>query len=93
MAKILSSCVADDLTFIAEHHALLPNSHFGGRPGCTTVDSLHLLTKFTHDAWAHPKEKYVSMLFLDVKAAFPSVIIDRLIHNMRTRGVPQEYTN
>jgi hypothetical protein len=82
MAKILSSCVADDLTFIAEHHALLPNSHFGGRPGHTMVDSLHLLTKFTHDAWAHPKEKYVSMLFLDVKAAFPSVIIDRLIHNM-----------
>jgi hypothetical protein len=34
----------------------------------------------------------MSLLFLDVKAAFPSVVIERLIHNMRTRGIPKEYT-
>ncbi|KAG2360085.1 hypothetical protein BDR07DRAFT_1290669, partial [Suillus spraguei] len=28
MAKILSSCVADDLTYIAEEHHLLPPTHF-----------------------------------------------------------------
>lgn len=44
MAKILSSCVADNLTYIAEQHNLLPSTHFGGRPGRSTVDSLHLLT-------------------------------------------------
>ncbi|KAG2055596.1 hypothetical protein BDR06DRAFT_828638, partial [Suillus hirtellus] len=30
MAKILSSYVADDLTYITEHHKLLPATHFGG---------------------------------------------------------------
>ena len=33
------------------------------------------------------------MLFLDVKAAFPSVETDHLFHNMKTQGVPREYTD
>ena len=91
MAKILSSCVADEISYLAETHGMLPPTHFGGRPGRTTVDSIHLFSKFAHDAWAHPKEKYVSALFLDVKAAFPSIVIKKLLHNMRMRGLPPEY--
>ncbi|KAG2068832.1 hypothetical protein BDR04DRAFT_958341, partial [Suillus decipiens] len=30
MAKILSACVADDLTYIAEQNQLLPDTHFRG---------------------------------------------------------------
>jgi hypothetical protein len=59
MAKLLSSCVADDLKYIAEHHHLLPPTHFRGRPGRSTTDSLHLLTKFITDAWAS-KDQFVS---------------------------------
>jgi hypothetical protein len=33
MAKILSSCIADDITYLAEQFNLLPANHFGGRPG------------------------------------------------------------
>jgi hypothetical protein len=90
MVKILSSCVADDLIYVAERHNLLATIHFGGRLGCSTTDSLHLLTKFITDAWAS-KEKYVSMLFLDIKAAFPSVVINKLLHNLKKSGIPQEY--
>lgn len=93
MAKILSSCIADNLTYIAEHHSLLSNTHFGGCPGQTTIDSLYLLTKFTHDTWAHPQDRYVSMLFLNVKAVFPSVIVEHLIHNMRSHSILKEYTD
>jgi len=49
-----------------------------------------MLTKTVKDAWR--KGQVASALFLDVKGAFPSVDIDRLIHNMRKHGVPQEYT-
>ena len=35
----------------------------------------------------------MSALFLDVKGAFPSVEVQRLIHNMRMKGILQEYTN
>jgi hypothetical protein len=31
-------------------------------------------------------------LFLDVKSAFPSIDTNQLIHNMRKRGIPKEYT-
>jgi hypothetical protein len=31
------------------------------------------------------------MLFLDVKAAFPSVVIRKLLHNLKKSGIPQEY--
>ena len=91
MSKILSACVAEDLTWITTKHNLLPHTHFGGLPGRSTTDSLHLLTKFIHDAWAHPTNNHVSMMFMDIKAAFPSVVPEQLFHNMRKRGILTEY--
>jgi Reverse transcriptase (RNA-dependent DNA polymerase) len=41
------------------------------------------------DTWC--KGKVISTLFLDVNGAFPSIDINTLIHNMRKRGIPQEY--
>ena len=93
MSKILSACVVEKLTWIVTKHNLLPVTHFSGLPGRSTTDSLHLLTKFTHDAWAHPTDNYVSILFMDVKAAFPSVVPECLFHNMRSCWVPEEYIN
>jgi len=42
-AKLLSAIVADRTSFILKTHNLLPSTHFGGRPGRSTKDSLHLL--------------------------------------------------
>ena len=47
--------------------------------------------KFIFDQWR--TGNVVPALFLDVKRAFPSVEIQKLIHNMQMKGVPQEYTN
>ena len=51
---------------------------------------IHLLTKTVKDAWR--KGLVISTLFLDIKGAFPSIDMNRLIHNMRKRGIPEEYT-
>jgi hypothetical protein len=75
---------------MCENHNIIPANHFGARPGCTTTDSIHMLTKTVKDAWR--KGQVVSALFLDVKGAFLSVDINGLIHNMRKRGIPKEYT-
>lgn len=91
IAKILSSCVAEHLSYMAEAHAMLLQNHFGGRPGRTATDSLHLVTKFIKDAWR--RKKVVSALFLDVAGAYPAVDIPKLLHNMQKWGVPIEYTN
>jgi len=56
-----------------------------------TMDSLHYITKFVKDAWR--RKEVVSSLFLDIKGAFPSVVLDRLVHDMRKRGVLKQYTN
>jgi hypothetical protein len=30
---------------------------------------------------------------MDVKGAFPSIAVDRLLHNLRVRGIPKAHTN
>jgi len=87
-AKILLVIVADRTLFILETHNLLPNTHFGGRPGRSTEDSLHLLENTIRHAWR--QKKVVSALFLDIKGAFPNTVTDCLLHNMRTRCLPPE---
>jgi len=51
IAKVLSACMAEDLTHAVKTHGLLPNNHFGSQPGCTTTDLLHYVTKFVKDTW------------------------------------------
>lgn len=90
LAKVLSACVAETLVYHSMKLNLLPSMHFGGLPGRSTTDALHLVVKFIKDAWR--KQEVVSALFLDVKGPFPNVSTTRLIHNMRVKGVPVTYT-
>lgn len=88
-SKILSSCVANRLNLLAVTHSWIPEHHFGGQPGRTTTDTLHLLAKTVEDAWA--RKEVASALFLDVKGAFPHAHPKRLAENMRQLGVPRLY--
>lgn len=89
--KILSSCFGEVLIFYAEKLGLLPNMHFGCRPGRTATDSLHYLVKWVWDSLR--KGMVVSALFLDIQGAFPNMVIPHLVHNLRVREVPVEYTD
>jgi len=91
LAKVLSACVVEDIVHMTEIHKTLPENHFSCWPGRTTSDSLHFITKFVKDAWR--KNEVVSALFLDIKSTFPSVMLERLVHDMRFRGVPSQDTN
>ena len=72
--------VADQLTYYSEKHDLLPDYHFGGRPGCTTMDTLHLLTHWIKTEWRQCN--VVSVLFLDVEGTFLNAIPERLVYNL-----------
>jgi hypothetical protein len=89
-ARLLNKCKTEELVSNCERLEILPANDFGGRPGRSTTDSVHLLIQMVKDAWR--KGLVVSALFLDVKGAFPSVDIKRLIHNLRARGVPKKHT-
>jgi hypothetical protein len=91
MTRLLNTCVAEDIINKCESLGILLDRRFGGRLGRSTTDAIHLLVKEVKDAWR--KGKVMSILFLDVKSAYPSVAVDWLIHNMHKRGIPEEYTN
>jgi len=88
MWKVLTTIVADQLTFVTEKHQLLPANHFGGRPGRTTTDAMHLLANTIKASWR--AGKVTSALFLDIEGAFPNAVLSRLEHNLRKRQVPSK---
>ena len=91
LGKLFSSIVADELSYFCESRNLFPPTQFGGRPARTTSDSMLLMTNAIKDAWR--TKKVASVLFLDVQGAFPNVVKEMLIHNMRSRGVPSKYVH
>jgi hypothetical protein len=50
-SKLLTSIVAEQVSFILENHNLLPDHHFGGCLGQTTTDSLHILETTVKNMW------------------------------------------
>ena len=85
-AKLLTTIVTDNMSHLIEMNHLLLSTHFGGRPGRSTTDSLHLLEVTVKNTWQ--TRKTVLALFLDIEGAFPNVVTDRLLHNMRKRKLP-----
>jgi Reverse transcriptase (RNA-dependent DNA polymerase) len=91
MWKVLMAIMASYITFIMEKHQLLPTNHFGGRPGQTTADALHILMHKIKDAWQ--SGKVVAVLFLDIEGAFPNMAPSRLLCNLRKWGIPPKYVD
>ncbi len=89
LAKVVTDIVATDISYLAEKFELIPKTHFGGRPGRSTIDVLHYLTHRIKEAWR--KKKVVSVLFLDIEGAFPNAVKKRLVHNLRKREIPTKY--
>ena len=89
MWKALTAIVASHITHLAEKHQLLPCNHFGGRPGRTTADALHLLTHKIKETWC--AGKVAAILFLDIEGAFLNAVPSRLVHNLSMRHIPGKY--
>ena len=82
LAKLFSMLVAADVTYIAEKHNLLPPTQFGGRPGRSTTDAMHLITYKIKDTWR--ASKVASIPFLNIQAAFPNTVKLCLLHNLKS---------
>ena len=88
LGKVLTSIIAEQLTYYTEKYTLLPPLHFGGRLACTTSDAIHYLVYTIKDMWR--KKQVTSVLFLDIEGAFPNVVNEKLIANLTKRQVPAE---
>ena len=91
MSKVLTALMADLMTFYTETYQLLPMHHFGGRPGRTTTDAVHLLVHKIKDSWR--KGQVTAVLFLDIEGAFPNAVTGKLLHSMRKRKLPEALIN
>ena len=87
MSKVLTAIAADLMNFYTEKYKLFPAHHFGGRPGRTTTDVIHLLIHKIKDAWR--KHQVTAVLFLDTEGAFPNAVTNKLLHSMQKRGLPE----
>jgi len=91
IAKVMTSIVAENISHLVEEYDLHPETHFGGRPGHTTTDAVHYLVYKINDTWR--RGKVVSILFLNVKGAFPNMITKQLIHNLCCKHISEVYVN
>ena len=89
--KILTTIMAGHITHLTEKHQLLPPNHFGGRPGQTTTDALHLLAHKIKKSWQ--AGKVTAVLFLDIEGAFLNAVPERLVHNLKKQRIPGKYIN
>lgn len=87
----MEAALAHRLKAQAESRGILPPGHYGGRQQRSTEDALTHLTSWTKNQWA--KGKFVGALFVDVKAAFPTVNPTRLINTLRRQGFCPTLTN
>lgn len=84
LGKVVEAVIADRFKHYAEVSNILPPGHYGGRPQRSTDDALTHFTAWTKSQWA--KGRFVEALFVDVKAAFPTVNPTCLANTLRCQG-------
>ncbi|OHW95426.1 reverse transcriptase [Colletotrichum incanum] len=89
IGKTMDAIIAKRLSYLAEAHRLLPESHMGGRKQRSTEHALHRIVDQIYDAWGSGKGKVASLLLLDVSGAFDNVSHRRLLHNLRKRRIDE----
>jgi ribonuclease HI len=86
LGKGLERLVARNIAWTAIHHKVLTRQQFGALPLRSAID---LTTCLTHDVEQALNEgKTASLLTLDVKGAFDTVLPGRLLYRLRVQGWP-----
>ncbi|KAI0997976.1 hypothetical protein K3495_g10214 [Podosphaera aphanis] len=92
MGKLLEKLVANRISKAAEDYNLLLDEQMGARPKRSTISAVKLLTEQIHTKWGKDKKRVASLLSLDISGAFDNVSHERLIHNLREKGIPRWIT-
>ncbi|GAA6058155.1 hypothetical protein NBRC10513_007298 [Rhodotorula toruloides] len=85
VAKVLERIVAARLAHLAELYSMFPRSHFGGRQRRSAEDAVVCVVDKIKSQWRNGNA--VVGLALDVSKAFPSVQTEKLVTNLKSRGV------
>ncbi|KAF8828234.1 hypothetical protein HHX47_DHR4000457 [Lentinula edodes] len=86
LGKVLEKIVARRLQYMASAHNLIPAQQFGGRAGLSTTDAILSFVNDVQAAWNH--DMVTSALTFDIKGFFDFVNHDRLLYELRRKGIP-----
>lgn len=86
LGKLLKAVIAQQLSYLAKQHGLLPDTQFGGRPGRTTEQALLVLSNAINRAWY--KHKVITLVAFDLKGAFNGVNKVSLDAYLRAKRIP-----
>jgi ribonuclease HI len=87
ISKGLEAVVANRLSYMAEHHSLLPGNHFGARKRRSCEQALNILVERIYAAWR--KGLVLTLLTFDVQGAFNGVNKTVLQARLLERGIPK----
>ena len=93
MGKALEAVVARRLGDYVEERNLLPLEQMGARRGRSTEIALEIIVNAVHTVWGSGKQYVASLLSLDVAGAFDNVSYERLLYNLKSKGVPPWMVN
>ena len=71
----------------AEANRLLLEEQIGARKGRSVKTALELITDAVHIVWSMGGANMASLLSLDVARAFDNVSHERLLHNLKVKGI------
>ena len=72
----------------AEANRLLPEEQIGARKGRSVETALELITDAVYTVWGIGGANMASLLLLDVTRAFDNISHERLLHNLKVKGIP-----
>ncbi|CAG7561948.1 unnamed protein product [Fusarium equiseti] len=86
VSKLYEKVLANKITrAVKANPDMLPPTQFGGR---STTEALLYLLNIIHTAWCFDGDKVVTILSLDMSAAFDNVLRSRLLKGMARIGLP-----
>lgn len=91
LAKIMEHLLKNRLEWFLENKGYLAKSQFGFRKGLGTMDSLSVLV--TDARVAFSKNENVIGVFLDISAAYDSVLLPVLRQKLQRLCIPERFTN
>ena len=71
----------------AEANRLLPEEQIGARKGRSIEIALELITDAVYIVWSIGGANIASLLSLDIARAFDNILYERLLHNLKVKGI------
>ena len=81
----MDTVLAARINYMATTHNLLPKTHFGRQRGSCIEKAIHHLLEKIYIAWN--ENKITSLLIIGVSIAYSNTSHQRLLHNLRKKGI------